>query len=159
MNKGDKARKNLLNSIKQNPGIRFRELGRLTGMSNGGLSHHLGILKKSKIIRVDRSSGSARHYVASFPDGEAAVLNVVLQGAKSRIVAILLERESCTFRELVDLCKRAPSTVSSQLATLKRKGIVKAVYWKQARFRISNDETARIIRKHMKTLPGINGPA
>jgi predicted transcriptional regulator len=60
MNKGDKVRKNLLHGIKQNPGIRFLELRRLTGMSNGGLSHHLKILEESKTIRADRSSRSIR---------------------------------------------------------------------------------------------------
>lgn len=155
MNKGEKVRKKLLDCVKQNPGIRFLELGRLTGMSNGGLSYHLEILEKSKAIRADRSSRSARYYAASFPDSEAAVLNVVRQAAKSRIVDILLQRESCTFRELVDLCKRAPSTVSSQLAALKKNGIVKVVYGKQAIFMISSDEISRIIRKHMKPHPSM----
>jgi DeoR/GlpR family transcriptional regulator of sugar metabolism len=94
--------------------------------------------------------------VASFPDSEATVLNTVRQSGKSRIVAILLQQESCTFRELVRLCERAPSTVSSHLATLKKNGIVKAVYGKPLSFRISSEETARIIRKHMKTLSGIS---
>jgi predicted transcriptional regulator len=153
MNKGEKVRKNLLDCVRQNPGIRFLELGRMTGMSNGRLSYHLEILEKSKILRVDRSPRSARYYVASFPDNEAAILNVIRQGAKGRIVGMLLQRESCTFRELVDLCKRAPSTVSSQLASLKKSGIITSVYGRQKSFMISSYEVSRIIRKHLKSLP------
>jgi predicted transcriptional regulator len=42
--------------IDKNPGIRYRELLRLTGFNNGTLTHHLGILEKIKAIQVYRKN-------------------------------------------------------------------------------------------------------
>jgi len=43
--------------IRETPGVRYRELLRLTGLSNGALEYHLRILKKSDRIKVNRSDG------------------------------------------------------------------------------------------------------
>ena len=48
----------LLTHIISAPGIRYRELLRLTGLSNGVLSYHLGALEKSYQIRVVRQRDS-----------------------------------------------------------------------------------------------------
>jgi predicted transcriptional regulator len=46
----------LLKCIDSKPGIRYRQLLRKTNLANGILSYHLGILEKSKSIKIDRSS-------------------------------------------------------------------------------------------------------
>ncbi len=45
-------RKLLLKIINLSPGIRYRELLRITNLNNGTLSHHLTTLEKSSIIKV-----------------------------------------------------------------------------------------------------------
>ena len=45
----------LLKCIDSKPGIRYRQLLRRTNLANGILSYHLGILEKSKSIKIDRS--------------------------------------------------------------------------------------------------------
>src|ERR671925_473282 len=45
---------NLLKRIEQNPGIRYRELARLTGLVNGVLSYHLALLQRSNLaLRIE----------------------------------------------------------------------------------------------------------
>jgi len=46
-----------MNIIERNPGVRYRELLRLTNSSNGVLSYHLAELADSKNIRIDRKRG------------------------------------------------------------------------------------------------------
>jgi len=48
----------LLAHIINAPGIRYRELLRLSGLSKGVLTYHLGTLEKSYQIRVDRQRDS-----------------------------------------------------------------------------------------------------
>ncbi|MFL6343106.1 MAG: winged helix-turn-helix transcriptional regulator [Nitrososphaeraceae archaeon] len=40
--------------MNKHPGVRYRELLRLTGFSNGLLSFHLKKLEKSKIVKIKK---------------------------------------------------------------------------------------------------------
>ena len=40
----------LLRHIEENPGIRYRELLRMTGLANGVLTYHLAALEKSGVV-------------------------------------------------------------------------------------------------------------
>ena len=64
----------LLRYIEENPGIRYRELLRLTGFVNGVLTYHLTALEKSDAIRVDRKSRMTRYYTLSVSDKESTIL-------------------------------------------------------------------------------------
>lgn len=46
----------LMKHIEQIPGIRYRELLRLTGLVNGVLSYHLSALERANVIKVNRES-------------------------------------------------------------------------------------------------------
>jgi predicted transcriptional regulator len=52
--------------INGNPGIRYRELLRLSNLSNGVLTYHLALLEKSYLIQVDRNENKkiTRYYPA-----------------------------------------------------------------------------------------------
>jgi predicted transcriptional regulator len=52
----DDVRGEIYDFIIKNPGIRYRELIRLVGISNGVLTYHLGMLEKFGEIRVERMS-------------------------------------------------------------------------------------------------------
>ena len=59
----------LLMHINNIPGIRYRELLRLTALSNGVLAYHLSGLEKTSRIRVDRQreNKATRYYSISIP--------------------------------------------------------------------------------------------
>src|ERR671932_2303263 len=53
----------ILTCIYENPGIRYREILKLTGISNGLLEYHLKELETSyEIINVDRSKNKTTRY-------------------------------------------------------------------------------------------------
>jgi hypothetical protein len=56
----------LLVTINSMPGIRYRELLRVTGLCNGVLAHHLNTLEKSFQIRVDRQRENRTHENLTF---------------------------------------------------------------------------------------------
>jgi predicted transcriptional regulator len=52
----------LLARIEREPGIRYRELMRLTGLANGVLTYHLQALENARKIRVERRPRSTHYY-------------------------------------------------------------------------------------------------
>lgn len=117
--KSDKKRL-ILKIIDQLPGIRYRELLRLTSLNNGTLSHHLSILERHSSIKVSRPQNSniTRYYPASISADETIILGFLKIKTTKEIIAKLLEKKSCTFNELVDHINRAPSTTSWNLKRL-----------------------------------------
>jgi predicted transcriptional regulator len=63
----------LVRYINENPGIRYRELLRLTCIANAVLTYHLAVLKKLHQIKVDRSKKSKimRYYPINIPIEES----------------------------------------------------------------------------------------
>jgi predicted transcriptional regulator len=118
----------LVKHIEQTPGIRYRELLRLTGLVNGVLTHHLAALEKANIIKVYRESRLTRYYPVGVSDKESAILKFVRHEPTREILLFILENEMCTFNEIVDHTGKAPSTVSSHLKRLREADIVSVRY-------------------------------
>jgi DNA-binding transcriptional ArsR family regulator len=114
----------LLNHIEQTPGIRYRELLRLTGFVNGVLTYHLAALEKAKTIKVDRQSRVTRFYPVSISDSESAILKFIRHEPIQEILIFILEHDMCTFQEIVQHTGKAPSTISTHLKRLKEANIV-----------------------------------
>jgi predicted transcriptional regulator len=110
----------LLKLINLSPGVRYRELLRLTNLNNGTLSHHLTSLEKSATIKVIRPENSniTRYYPASTPTEETIILGFLKIKTTKEIIIKLLERKCCTFNELVSHINKAPSTTSWNLKRL-----------------------------------------
>ncbi|NWG37383.1 winged helix-turn-helix transcriptional regulator [Nitrososphaera sp.] len=142
----------LLAYIAKEPGIRYRELLRLTGLANGVLTYHLSALEKSSMVRVDRQSGATRYYPLNVPEGESHVLGFVRHGPVREIISFILANDSCTFAELVDHTGKAPSTVSSHLKRLKEAGIVRVRYGEYQLYSLANrDLVADVLAKYRAT--------
>ena len=114
----------LMKNIEQTPGIRYRELLRLTGLVNGVLSYHLSALERANVIKVNRESRITRYYPVGVSDKESAILKFVRHKPIRQILLFILEHDMCTFNEIVDHTGKAPSTVSSHLKRLRGAGIV-----------------------------------
>jgi predicted transcriptional regulator len=118
----------LLTNIEKNPGIRYRELLRTTGLVNGVLTYHLAALEKSDVIKVDRQPGTTRYYMLTISDKEANILKYVRHTPLRQILLFILEHDQCTFNEIVSHIGKAPSTVSSHLRRLKDGGVISVRY-------------------------------
>lgn len=139
----------LLRNIEGNPGIRYRELLRMTGLANGVLTYHLAALEKTNVVNVDRQAKTTRYYPVSVSDSESAILKFVRHGPVRQIVLFMLDHELCTFGEIVDHTKKAPSTVSSHLKRLKEAGIVSVRYGEYQLYRLAEKyQVAEVLSKY-----------
>ena len=130
----------LLQMIDKNPGIRYRELLRMTGLVNGVLTYHLTALEKSDRIRADRESRMTRFYPPSVSEKESAVLKFVRHEPIRDILLFIFENENCTFSEIVEHSQKAQSTISSHLKRLRDDGIISVRYGEYQLYRVSDKE-------------------
>ena len=123
-------RKDIYSYIHENPGIRYRELIRLAGTTNGVLSYHLGKLEKSGEIRVERQSNNrvTRYFVVNIPKKDSDIIGCFRGRVIRNIAYFVLKNEFCTFNEIVDHIGRAPSTISWHIKKLKEAGILDTHY-------------------------------
>lgn len=142
----------LMNQIEQTPGIRYRELLRLTGLVNGVLSYHLAALEKANVIKVDRGSRITRYYPVNLSEKESAILKFVRHEPTRQIVLFILEQDMSTFNEIVNHTGKAPSTVSSHLKRLKEAGIISVRYGEYQLYRlVERDVVAEVISKYKES--------
>src|ERR671919_1787781 len=140
----------LMKHIEDTPGIRYRELLRLTGLVNGVLTYHLSALERANVIKVNRESRITRYYPLGVSDKESAILKFIRHEPIRQILLFILERDMCTFNEIVDHTGKAPSTVSSHLKRLKEVGIVLIRHgeYHQLYRVVERDLIAEVLSKH-----------
>jgi predicted transcriptional regulator len=138
--------------IDDNPGIRYRELLRITGVANGVLSYHLAALEKSDQIRADRMSRMTRYYPPKVSDRESEILKYVRHEPIRNILMFIFENDNCTFNEIVEHSGRAPSTISAHLKRLKEDGIISIRYGEYQLYRIADrDLVSEVLSKYRPT--------
>ena len=118
----------LLKCINENPGIRYRELLRLTCLSNGVLTYHLKILEEMRRINTIRQKKATRYYSIAIPTEELHIIAHLRIRIERAIIIFILEHDLCTFDEIVDYSKKAPSTISWYLRRLCEDSIISIHY-------------------------------
>lgn len=151
----------ILNLIKANPGIRYKELSRLTGFSHGVLSHHLNSLQKRRKAAADREARITRYYPANFSTIEWRILKCLRREPLREILEFVLAHDRCTSRDIVRFTGKAPSTICSQLDVLKKSGLVVTIGRHCRPYRYSVADRRRVsgtLAKYRETLSR-NSPA
>jgi predicted transcriptional regulator len=110
--------------IEQNPGIQFREIMRFSGLKNGVLSHHLGKLEKSGIIKVERGPRQTRFFPPRITEDESKVIKALRKQTPRDLLLALVNRDGLEFSELVKEVGKSPSTVSLYLSQIVEDGLV-----------------------------------
>jgi predicted transcriptional regulator len=120
----------LIKYIYAQPGIRYRELLRLSGLSNGVLTYHIANLEKSGRIIADRNNNNkiTRYYPNNIPIEETDIIGHIRNNAARQIILFILEHDSCTFNEIIEYTKKAPSTISWHLKRLRDSEIISVFY-------------------------------
>ena len=120
----------LIRHINEQPGIRYRELLRLSGLSNGVLTYHITNLEKSRQIIVDRNNKTktTRYYSNYIPAEETDIIGCIRNNSARQIIVFILDHDSCTFNEIIEYTKKAPSTISWHLKRLKAAGVISILY-------------------------------
>ena len=146
----------LIMHINNIPGIRYRELLRLTGLSNGVLAYHLSALDKSSQIRVDRQreNRTTRYYSISIPTQESDILRQLRNNVSRQIIKFIIDNDLCTFNEIVEHLGKAASTVSWHLKRLKQGGLISVKYGGEYQpYQIMDRELVyNVISKYKKSL-------
>ena len=110
--------------IEQNPGIQFREIMRSSGLKNGVLSHYLGKLEKSGIVKVIRGPRQARFYPPQITEDESIVIKALRKQTPRDLLLALIKDDGLEFSQLVKEVKKSPSTVSLYLSQIVEDGLV-----------------------------------
>jgi len=140
--------------VEKNPGIKFREIMRETGLKNGVLSYHARKLEESGSVKIDRKSGETRFYPLCVTEEESNLITSLRRDTQRNILLSLLDDESLTFNELVHKVRKSPSTVSTFLGKLVDENIVqiKLVELKKVYCLKNQDMVHEIIKKYNPVL-------
>ena len=144
----------ILKQIDKSPGIRYRELLRLTGLTNGGLEYHLKILEKSHEVQVDRHDGRrTRYYPLNISVDESHILGCVRNNVARQIVSFILGHDLCTFGEIVEHIRKAPSTVSWHLKRISEAGIISIGYGREYQLYsiVNNNLVKELLHKYKES--------
>lgn len=114
--------------IEKNPGIKFREVMRKTGMKNGVLSYYARKLEGRGIIVAERSPRLTRFYPPGISKQESILIRNLRQETPRNILLVLLSEQKSTFNKIVEKVKRSPSTVSLYLTQLVQDSIIESKY-------------------------------
>jgi predicted transcriptional regulator len=115
----------VLKIILKSPGVRHRQLLRITGLSNGSLTYNLKKLEDSRSIIVNRTGNNrTSYYPRNIKITELHIIENLGNSIDRRIVQYLLEQGQSTFYDIVNHSKRSPSTVSWHLKRLKNGKVV-----------------------------------
>lgn len=144
----------IISIIEKNPGIKFREIMRETGLKNGVLSYHTRKLEENGSVKIDRKSGETRFYPLFVSEEESILITSLRRDTQRYIMLALLEGRPLSFSEIVQKVKKAPSTVSTFLAKLVDDKIVeiKIIELKKMYFLKNIDMVHEIIEKYNPVL-------
>lgn len=113
----------IIQLVNENPGIRYSEIMRQTGLKNGVLSHHLSRIEQRGRIVIERTPRVARLYPCGMPRRETLIIKHLKNPTARKILTVLLDRE-IAFKEIVSLVKKSQGTVSLSLKGLYEDQIV-----------------------------------
>ena len=150
----DYTKRDILEHIYKTPGIRYKELLRLTRLKNGVLSYHLTILERLNKIRIDRHNKRVtRYYIVNIPKEESDIIGCFRNIVTRKIAIFLLRHDWCTFNEIVYHINKAPSTVSWHLKRLRDAGILSITYGENRQLYrvVDGDIIANILYKYKES--------
>ena len=101
-NKMNSIQEKIIQFVNDFPGIRYRELLRMTGVSNGVLSYHLNLLDNSGKVTVHRVNNRVTRYFShDVSTVESNVIGLLRQNTTRKIIIILLNMGLANFMILL----------------------------------------------------------
>ena len=116
-----------INLINENPGIRYCELKKITGLSNGVVSYYLAQLESNGLIKSARTPRVSCFYPLSVSELSQKIFRRSRQLTPKKILLVLIQK-NCTFTSLVKQVEKAPSTVSTYISKLIEDNLVFTEY-------------------------------
>ena len=104
--------------INTNPGIRFRELMKSMKITNGVMSYYIQKLEKTGVVNTERTSGVLRLFSETIETSDMTILKFLRISTPKKIIVLLMEEDSLTFKQITERIQMSPSTTSFYLAKL-----------------------------------------
>jgi len=119
------ARQQILEAIREQPGIHTSELLRRVPCGNGAMTYHLEVLHRTNhVTRVDAGRYIRWFATGSIPHGEMTRRSTLLAGSSQALFDLVREEPGLSQRELARRLGLTPSAIHAGLARLERKGLV-----------------------------------
>lgn len=131
----------IIDLISMNPGIRYRELLRLTGLPNGVLTYHIKRLEKCKLININRTRNRLTTFYLTNVNHKDSILNDYIRSSKTvtQLIELLSMQDRSSLKEIVMSSKRVPSTISWHIKRLEMAGIIYSMgYGKNRTYKLKN---------------------
>jgi predicted transcriptional regulator len=146
------SQSSILKFISHNPGIRYRELARKTGYANGVLTYHLNMLEQIGYINKFRHNNITRYYPLNIPSQDLKIISHLRVHSEKVIILFILDHDFCTFNEIVEYSRKAPSTISWHLKRLCADGIVSVHSGEYNLYRITDKRLVNLmLDKYMES--------
>jgi predicted transcriptional regulator len=125
-NKMNLNQEKIIQLVNNYPGIRYRELLRITGLANGTLSRNLKMLSYSNKIKIYHFNNRlTRYFSHNVSTSESKVIGLLRQNTSRKVIIYILEYEPCRYKDIVKYTHKVPSTVSWHLSRLNDANIIK----------------------------------
>ena len=122
-------RKNIvLTIVKNNPGIRFNEIMRISNIKNGTLSHYVKKLEEADDIELERTPRVTRVYPAGISENEARICKYLTIPTQRKLIMFLLKNKVSTSIKIREFLKKSPSVVSVNLTEMFKAKIINKKY-------------------------------
>ncbi len=119
-------RKRIFEAVRHNPGVHFRELQRLTGMTIGVLSYHLDYLADHQLLTVDKQESFTRYFPGEHMGRQKQqMLGALRQEIPRGIILFLLMNPGATHGEVLENFTISAGTLSYHIKKLVARGLIK----------------------------------
>ncbi len=119
-----KVQQELLKFVDENPGIRYRELLRMTNSSNGVLSYHINRLEKMELVNVERRSRMTRLFPRNISNDITGIMGFLRNQTSFEIIKLLHDSGPVSQQEIIKHTRKAASTISWHMKKLIQDNIV-----------------------------------
>jgi DNA-binding MarR family transcriptional regulator len=119
-----RVQQELLTCVDENPGIRYRELLRMTNSSNGVLSYHINRLEKMELLNVERRSRITRIFPRNISTDIAGLIGFLRNQTSHEIIKLLYDKGPISQQEIMRYTRKAASTISWHIKKLMQDNIV-----------------------------------
>jgi len=119
-----RVQQELLKFVDENPGIRYRELLRMTNSSNGVLSYHINRLEKMELVSVERRSRMTRLFPRNISNDVTGIIGFLRNQTSFEIIKLLHDSGPVSQQEIIRHTRKAASTISWHMKKLMQDNIV-----------------------------------
>ncbi|WP_298668097.1 winged helix-turn-helix transcriptional regulator [uncultured Methanofollis sp.] len=135
--------------IREDPGIRRKDIARITRTNRGTLRYHLAALREAGKIAVEQAAGCCRYYEnnGKYSGRERATLSALGNTTRREILENLLQTPGLSRQEIAGRLGISGPAVSRHMDRLQKVGIVeKSMDGRAASFAIAGESEHTLIR-------------